>query len=188
MNYTLQSSLLGGDLLNPNFLLGLIDDSGEFVPFHLDDRTNAAADLSGVMTLQAGHPYDFVLFDRINGHYYHSSDSVAETAFDPLLRYHTSNAVAYDQTLTGDYFGAASLAFRLSTSADPSVLISFGTQRLQDDVFGDGFIDPFQTSVNEFAARQNVVPEPSAATILSLLSGSVLIWKTRHRKARLRVR
>jgi len=178
--YTLESGRLGSNLDNPDLRLGLFDDAGEFVPFGFAPRGGPEDPLGGMMTLQAGHPYDFVLFDRQLGAFVHASSQDAQLAFDHVLVFDTANANPYDLVLSGPYFGRAFISYDLDRNGLPDARLTLESLNFLELAGGDGFIGPF-VSRNPDAVKPIAAPMPAHWMTIGL---GVLVMLGRWRGGR----
>jgi hypothetical protein len=167
-SYTIESLLLGDDLVNPALLLGLEDVAGNFIPFEFALRDAASDPLMGLMTLEAGRSYDMVLFDSLTSTLFRATGPHAQVSFDPVLAFDTRTATRYNLELTGDYYATAILEFDLDLDQAMDAIVTMQTLDLLLARGGDGFISPFQVSTNPNA---RAVPEP--AVLLMVGAGAL---------------
>jgi|GEM_PF-4249544 len=154
-SYHIDPLLLGTDILNPRFELGLFDASGDFSPFDILSRSSASDPLSGTMTLESGYYYPLVLWDHLTDTFFQSTDPQASLSFNLLLANDSSNAQSFGQILTGDYFCQGFVDYTVSGGVVHVTL---------DPVHGgDGFTDAFHASPAADVAQ--TVPEPSSVAM-----------------------
>jgi hypothetical protein len=174
--YSIDSPLLGDDLLTPALTIGLIDDVGEFVPFEFDPRQSPSDPLDGIATLEAGHYYELFLHSEATDELWGSASLYAELSFDPLVQFDSALAHAHHYTLTGPYFGRMMIEFDLDNSGTPDVFVRMESLSPWEAIGGDGFIGPFAAFPSPDRVIPNPVPEPTAVALwclaaLSLIAG-----------------